>query len=93
MVTFCNPAVVVFFSHCSPVQVSWIVPSPVSVKQPETSVVLVVLLVLVVVGVVVGAVQGCKHTPNVQLPDVALQAWGWSATQRAPEMEAQSASV
>ena len=50
-------------------------------------------VVVVVLDVVVGVLQGCRHTPNVQLPDVALQAWGWSATQRAPGMEAQSASV
>jgi hypothetical protein len=67
VLTFCNPAAVVFFSHWSPAQVSWIVPSAVSVKQPDTRVVVVVvveveLLVIVVdeVGapvVVVGAEQ------------------------------------
>jgi hypothetical protein len=56
------------------VQVSWIVPSPVSVKQgPETSVVLVVVedALLVEVTVVVVAHDG---RPSVQLHSPALQA-------------------
>jgi hypothetical protein len=53
--------VVVFFSHCKPVQVSRIVSSPQSSKQPDSYgvtgvqiVVVVLLLVLVVVLVLVG---------------------------------------
>ena len=51
---------VVFFSHCSPVQLSRIVPSPVSVKQPDASVVVVVVISVVVVDGEHAVVHG-KH--------------------------------
>jgi hypothetical protein len=76
LLTSCEPPASSFFSHCNPVQVSVIVPSPTSTKQPDASVVVVVLVVVVVVivgdsgsvvvvgdtDVVVAGAGGCAHT-------------------------------